>query len=213
MTSLNAPGFSISLLNVSGVQQELQSHPNWGGTLINIPDLLDDPTEAVAWVGARHHWSSGKPSIDHEQSFVSSNTQLPRTTSSEAAPHPGHFHFSASEQKVLENSIRSACLSVLRVERDLTDFDTILGDGDCGDTFASGAKGKSRVCLIASNVDVAFAFQAVLAYLGSGNADITKIGPGELVGKLGEILEDTMGGTIGARKFFQTHNPRSCIWC
>lgn len=30
------------------------------------------------------------------------------------------------------------------VEHDLTRFDTVLGDGDCGETFTSGAKGKKK---------------------------------------------------------------------
>ena len=47
--------------------------------------------------------------------------------------------FSAEE---VTRGIQSACGSVFAAEPDLTEFDTIVGDGDCGHTFASGAKGS-----------------------------------------------------------------------
>jgi hypothetical protein len=42
---------------------------------------------------------------------------------------------------VVTNAIVKACEKVLSVESELTRFDTVVGDGDCGDTFASGARG------------------------------------------------------------------------
>jgi len=39
------------------------------------------------------------------------------------------------------SAIESACWAVLKIEKDLTEYDTILGDGDCGHTFAAGAAG------------------------------------------------------------------------
>ena len=45
------------------------------------------------------------------------------------------------EPNRVRNGIRRACEAVLEVESDLTEFDTIVGDGDCGATFTSGARG------------------------------------------------------------------------
>ena len=39
------------------------------------------------------------------------------------------------------------------MESDLTKFDTIVGDGDCGETFARGATGGCRFCLVCACAD------------------------------------------------------------
>lgn len=37
--------------------------------------------------------------------------------------------------------IRSACRRVQSLINELTEYDEVLGDGDCGDTFYKGAEG------------------------------------------------------------------------
>ena len=46
------------------------------------------------------------------------------------------------------------------------------------------------------------AFSAVLKALNDGELEIKTSNPSQLMGKLSEILEDSMGGTIGAREYF-----------
>ncbi|KAF5383096.1 hypothetical protein D9615_004977 [Tricholomella constricta] len=128
MTSLNAPGFSISILNLSGVNRVLQASPGWD-IAVNIPDLLDDPTDAAGWVGVRSQ-PSKKSTRDLELHLQGAGA----TSSSPAIQGSGNVSYN------VERAIRSACESVLRQEEAITEFDTVLGDGDCGETFAAGAK-------------------------------------------------------------------------
>ena len=47
-----------------------------------------------------------------------------------------------SNPKVIENAIRGATNSVIAAEPRITDYDTILGDGDCGQTLKTAALGN-----------------------------------------------------------------------
>ncbi|KAG6373703.1 dhal domain-containing protein [Boletus reticuloceps] len=62
----------------------------------------------------------------------------------------------------------------------MTRFDTVVGDGDCGHTFVSGAK-------------------AILETLDQDGLQPQLLNPALFVSRVGEILEGSMGGTIGAR--------------
>lgn len=42
----------------------------------------------------------------------------------------------------MENAIRGATNSVIAAEPRITDYDTVLGDGDCGQTLKTAALGK-----------------------------------------------------------------------
>lgn len=64
-------------------------------------------------------------------------------------------------------------------EAELTQFDTLVGDGDCGTTFASGAR-------------------AIIASLDSQQIGVQDMSPSSFIQKLAEVLEDSMGGTSGA---------------
>ncbi|CAG9950140.1 unnamed protein product [Clonostachys rosea f. rosea IK726] len=73
---------------------------------------------------------------------------------------------------LLESMLRRACAAVVDSEPDLTRWDTIMGDGDCGETLKTGAT-------------------ALLSALDAGLAK-----PGSAVKVLLE-LEEIMGGTLG----------------
>ncbi len=81
------------------------------------------------------------------------------------------------DPKILEASLRKACNRITEVEPDLTKWDTIMGDGDCGETFKSGC------------VELLKALDDGLASSGS----ILKI-----TSHVAEITETKMGGTLGA---------------
>ncbi|KAF8067861.1 DAK1/DegV-like protein [Lyophyllum atratum] len=171
MTSLNAPGFSISILNLSGVYRTVRTSPNWD-IQVDVLRLLDEHTDASAWVGVRSHWPIKR---------VARDAEFEGETAASPSPPPSLKAIPESQgvPDTTERCIISACESVLRHEKALTDFDTVLGDGDCGETFAAGAK-------------------AILAYLNSQEANISEMTYDKVVRCVGDILEDNMGGTIGA---------------
>ncbi|KAH0835770.1 DAK1 DegV-like protein [Lanmaoa asiatica] len=191
MTSLNAPGFSISLVNVTRIKGIVNE--NFPADPIDLLALLDAPTEALSWVGVKS-WPTrfGSIVIDRDvEAEAADSLQLIhrsfRPDISGISPSSGENHsargymwtdlgFSAEE---VTRGIRGACQSVFVAEPDMTRFDTIIGDGDCGHTFASGAK-------------------AILEVLDQGGLQPQSLNPASFVSRIGEILEGTMGGTIGA---------------
>ncbi|KAK7031074.1 hypothetical protein VNI00_013674 [Paramarasmius palmivorus] len=163
MTSLNAPGFSLSLLKVSRIHVPLPD--------VDILGLIDDPTDAVSWVGSRPHWSTVQQEVEPQTLPVRKETKSSQTTK---------FWTDADlSPDLIKRGIISACRKVLSVEGELTEYDTVVGDGDCGVTFARGAN-------------------AIISVLESGELNVGSMDSSELVAKLGDILEDNMGGTIGA---------------
>lgn len=131
MTSLNAPGFSISLLNISKAEKHLVDCPD-------IFQLLDDPTEAVSWTRAKH------PAIQSRVDVKPQHVFFPSGGGALAVTSEGTEFWRDNDiscQRVKQGIIRS-CNAVLEMEKQLTGWDSVVGDGDCGATFASGARGK-----------------------------------------------------------------------
>jgi len=189
MTSLNAPGFSVSLVNVTRIEGIVNA--NHVADPIDLLALLDAPTDAMSWVGVRSTWLDSIPSVqeaeaeadDSLRSIHTSFRPLISGASSTTREDNGtkgytwiELGFSVEE---ITRGIRGASESVFAAEVDMTRFDTVVGDGDCGHTFASGAKG-------------------IVEALERGELDPRSLGPASLVAKVGDILEKTMGGTIGA---------------
>lgn len=147
MTSLNMPGFSISLLNVSRVNDALSSID----TDFNLPQLLDDPTSASSWLGVRSYWPSiplDRVALEAEtsqflQSLSPANIAAPASSQEGTTPTLSFWRQADISPAAVNNAIVKACEKVMSVENDLTKFDTVVGDGDCGETFARGAAGKS----------------------------------------------------------------------
>ncbi|KAH7904242.1 DAK1 DegV-like protein [Hygrophoropsis aurantiaca] len=182
MTSLNAPGFSISLVNVTRTGEQLEA----GDTpAVDLLALLDAPTDAHAWTGVRV-WPVSPPlsASDKDAEDVLRAIQDTYSVPSSSGPEtttPGSSATAAAPftPPQLTAALRAACAAVRAAERDMTRFDTVVGDGDCGETFAGGAR-------------------AVLAALDSGSLNPSKTAPAALVAGVGAILEGNMGGTIGA---------------
>jgi dihydroxyacetone kinase len=127
MTSLNGPGFSISLLNIGVAEKQYKSA---GSSAIDILELIDLPTEASAWQGCVSGWKTRGQSRDLPESRN-------ETGGTQKSDHP-------STTRVKDSTIRAvtrACNSVLEAEEAMTRYDTIVGDGDCGATWAKGAQG------------------------------------------------------------------------
>ena len=75
-----------------------------------------------------------------------------------------------------KKAIMGACDAVLKAEADLTRWDQIVGDGDCGITQKRGA-------------------EKVTEMLGNGGIDVAK--PAQMMNDLAEAVGKSMGGTSG----------------
>lgn len=125
---------------------------------IDLLALLDAPTEALSWVGVKSRptrFGSALSDRDVDAEAADSLRLIhasfrPDILGTGTSSPSGENHsvrgytwsdlgFSAEE---VTRGIRGACERVLAAEPDMTRFDTIVGDGDCGHTFASGAKGE-----------------------------------------------------------------------
>ncbi|KAF9220697.1 DAK1/DegV-like protein [Gyrodon lividus] len=193
MTSLNAPGFSISLVNVTRVEEIVNADSPTDPT--DLLALIDAPTGATSWVGLRS-WpmrgsgdvrSAEAEEVEADDTLRSIRTSFLPTACATSSCYSGvsqdhggftwaDLGFSAEEVK---RGVRGAYESVFAAEADMTRFDTVVGDGDCGETFVGGGK-------------------AILVALDVRTLDPQTMGPALFVSKVGEILEGSMGGTIGA---------------
>lgn len=190
MTSLNAPGFSISILNTSAIYRRLSENSDgtFSATVPQILSYLDAPAASSAWVGI-HSWPSFKIGAHRDRNVEEGETEsLLQSLSADqsgddkfrsAVDHRKTWEALNLEPSQVEKGLRSACEAVFMAESELTQFDTVMGDGDCGTTFASGAR-------------------AVIAALDNQQIGVRDMSPSLLVRKLSEVLEDSMGGTSGA---------------
>lgn len=119
-TSLNAPGFSISLLNISGVARETKMEED------TLYALLDRDTNAPAW-----------PRNSYGQVRVDSPTQ----TRASLAHHETVSFGPKLDVATLEGALRSACEAAVAAEPDITKWDIVMGDGDCGEAVEGMCKG------------------------------------------------------------------------
>ncbi|KAI1746162.1 dihydroxyacetone kinase [Xylaria scruposa] len=153
MTSLNGLGFSISLLNV--VNTDI------GGP--SMIQLLDYPCEATGWSApiAKETWEA-KNTNTREDCATSDQSVKPSGLKADAA--------------AFTEKLTSGLEALISVEPEVTRFDTVVGDGDCGIGLKRGA-------------------EAVLKHLKETRAT------GDLVVDVANIvpvIENSMDGTSGA---------------
>lgn len=160
-TSLNAPGFSISLCNVTAASKEA------GISSEELLDLLDEKTAAVSWPNQTPKASKPTTQLHGNLSPVSVESGYATDEGSSSL---------RVDPKQLESAIRRGCEATISAEPKLTEWDTVLGDGDCGEAV----KGVS---------------EAVIRILNEGGAS-----SGSIVDFLNHITVavDDMGGTLGA---------------
>ncbi|KAK9382781.1 Dak1 domain-containing protein [Kockiozyma suomiensis] len=154
MTSLNAPAFAITLLNITHAARES------GVDASQILEYFDAPTDALSWPKTAPYSADAAEEEaiedESEKSFAEDITVNPAT---------------------LERKLRKACENIIEIEPKLTEWDTEMGDGDCGETIKAGAV-------------------ALLDLLDSGLAKTGSIL--RVVDAMVDITEDHMGGTLGA---------------
>ncbi|KAH7374765.1 dihydroxyacetone kinase [Plectosphaerella cucumerina] len=118
LSSLNGPGFSITLLKLedTGLGEEM-----------SMLELLDFPAEALGWA-----------------------SPLPSSAwSAESGPTSGSEHVAASlkpssgltiDSGVTRRLVESGLHRLIGAEPEVTRYDTIVGDGDCGTGMKRGAE-------------------------------------------------------------------------
>ncbi|KAK1533058.1 uncharacterized protein CCOS01_05041 [Colletotrichum costaricense] len=158
-TSLNAPGFSISICNISAAARQCKS------AVTELLQLLDRPTSAV-------YWPNTVRPVTCDEKTNSLTTDKASTTNG----HEQKSDLIKVDPKLLEKVIRSACERAIAAEPNLTKWDMVMGDGDCGEAV----KG---LC------------ESLLRNLDNGSAD-----SGSVFAFLESTIEavDDMGGTLGA---------------
>ncbi|KAL2200738.1 dihydroxyacetone kinase [Corynascus similis CBS 632.67] len=160
-TSLNAPAFSVSVVNLSGVAA------NSTYSLEQIKGFLDLKTD-TAWeaVAGGQNYPQRRPRAE----------QLVRPPS-EPKKTVDDTRDLRIDPALLERMLRGACEAVIAAEPDLTKWDTVMGDGDCGLTLKTGAT-------------------ALLDAI-STRGIAAKGSVVEVLTELEEIVEGKMGGTLG----------------
>lgn len=175
ITSLNAPGFNISLFNHKRITEECG---------VDFLSLLDAPTDAANWVGVGHGWSNTPSVPQPDEQLEESKALLKKKQAS------GHgVSGSATEGAAASNGpvngdetltrkvVANACQAVIDIEPTLTKYDTIVGDGDAGETL----RGCGEAVLAALNKNEIPLDRATATVLG-----------------IGQVIESHMGGTSGA---------------
>ncbi|KAK9464601.1 Dak1 domain-containing protein [Lipomyces arxii] len=155
MTSLNAPAFSVTLLNVTHASK-----------MCNVPtstilEYFDADTDALCWpkTSSYNNAAQAVNGAEHTQS-ASFDTDL------------------IVDPATLDRKLRQAATNIIEIEPKLTEWDTKMGDGDCGTTFESGV----RALLELMDSEGLAASGSILRVVDA------------IVG----ITEDKMGGTLGA---------------
>lgn len=187
-TSLNGPGFSLTLGNISNVASAVNR------PVSKLLELLDAPTTAPAWPrsGYGQPVSISKESSDRREKARAeveqdvSDVKGPEGTSSPELLHVGlgqHRNpslLTCIASPSLLHALRTACSAALTAEPDITKYDIQMGDGDCGEAVAG-------VCnaLLTSMKASPFITKApcLVSCLASINSDLEDMG-----GSLGAIL-------------------------
>ncbi|KAF5630907.1 dihydroxyacetone kinase [Fusarium sp. NRRL 52700] len=117
MTSLNGLGFSISLLNVVSPDFEAPS----------MIELLDAPSEVVGW---------SAPVQASTWEAKNTNTRTGRAGVTGDIKSSGLNTDPSTAQAVLKKGLQK----VIAAEPEVTHYDTIVGDGDCGIGLKRGAE-------------------------------------------------------------------------
>ncbi|KAK4870712.1 hypothetical protein LT330_005060 [Penicillium expansum] len=157
LTSLNGLGFSISLMKL--VDPGL-------GVKITMLELLDAPAEAVGWSAPINTstWENNLNAdpVDLKTSNLAedihSNLQLDPT--------------------VLQKALNSGLQRVIKAEAEVTRYDTIVGDGDCGIGLKRGA-------------------EAIQSLLANASPPLTN-DVVSTIARIVTVVENVMDGTSGA---------------
>ncbi|KAI0894319.1 dihydroxyacetone kinase [Annulohypoxylon nitens] len=161
-TSLNAPAFSLSLMNIEAAASKCSISTK------QILGFLDAKTNTC--------WESMAGYQEKRRERVNQLVQISTATDGCKVGKPSDYEIKG-DPGLIESMFQRACSALVEAEPDLTKWDTVMGDGDCGETFSAGATGilnalssqklPEQGCIVA------------------------------LLDEVGDIVERQMGGTLG----------------
>lgn len=155
LTSLDGLGWSASILRLEDTGL---------GSGKSMLELIDAPAEAVGWAGTGV--ATGTWEGDNSAIFEHSADDTADTSKSNLTLDP------AQASKALKAGLQR----MIAAEADVTRYDTIVGDGDCGIGLKRGS-------------------EAVIKELDGGNLPTDAVG---FLNKIIPVVENTMDGTSGA---------------
>lgn len=119
MTSLNGLGFSVSLLNVVNT--------NIGGP--SMIQLLDESAEAPGWAApiSKRTWEAKNKATRED------------TAATDQAIKSSDLKYDSAKAN---ESLIAGLDAIIAAEPEVTQYDTVVGDGDCGIGLKRGAEGK-----------------------------------------------------------------------
>ncbi|KAM0271120.1 hypothetical protein ACHAQH_009207 [Verticillium albo-atrum] len=158
-TSLNAPAFSVSVINASAAAR------NCSYSVEQIRVFADAHTGT--------YWESMTGLQSQRRKRGEQIVTPPKEEEKKAVVEAQDVKVEPSK---LDAMLRTACEALVASEPDLTRWDTVMGDGDCGETVKTVA-----VSLLA-------ALDAGIARSGS---------VGAVLAELEDIVESKIGGTLG----------------
>lgn len=171
MGSMNMPGFSVSLLNVTNVARDT------GRAEDALIALLDAPHTSAAWPATSTVHPLPGPLAGRKRGDAWAEAEVEAELAAPPEPEGAPGATLEGNARMIRAALERAGRAVVALEPQLTHWDTVVGDGDCGETCAAGAN-------------------AVLAALDSGALASTDLVA--LFRELTELIDDAMGGTLGA---------------
>ncbi|KAK7446302.1 hypothetical protein VKT23_014508 [Stygiomarasmius scandens] len=143
LTSLNALGFSITVMNLTHSARVYNSRLASDSTseqltVEHLLMLLDAKHTSTAWQSTEVYSrkQNGLEKRSRSEKVVKDlQVSLPPANGEQNVEGPKLF----VSPETLRNAISAGSRAVLASEPDLTRWDTIIGDGDCGETCAAGA--------------------------------------------------------------------------
>lgn len=157
-TSLNAPAFSVSVINVTAAAK------NCGYSIEEIKGFFDARTN-TCWESMAGSQAKRR---HRKQQLVQAPKEEPKSVDVKRDLK--------IDPAILDIMLRNACNKLVEAEPDLTRWDTVMGDGDCGETLKTGAT-------------------SLLAALDQGLAKSGSVV--KVLLELEDIVESKMGGTLG----------------
>ncbi|KAJ5548283.1 dihydroxyacetone kinase [Penicillium frequentans] len=116
LTALDAPGFSITIANLT---------PQLFSSDINLISLLDAPVKS-------NTWATCQPLPP-----VIPGTRTPEQEERSRSPKINQEIL--CDKRIFKGILENILAQVTREEPNLTEYDTLMGDGDCGTTLLAGA--------------------------------------------------------------------------
>jgi hypothetical protein len=129
ITSLNGMGFSITILN-------LEANSSY-----DLLELLDAPAEAVGWSAPikSEAWDTCQVTVSTGREAEQYERNRRKASQIENAANAGTYDPVRATEALVSGLRR-----LIRAEPEITRFDTVVGDGDCGIGLKRGAEGKKK---------------------------------------------------------------------